>query len=141
MATTMTAILNNALSHIACLKTSTLNKCFITPSISEACTDLFSYFQMGIPASLLMLLNWGLLELFVIFSGYLGVVSNGSYVLLNMIHSQATFLCAGLSAGLQVCTGNSMGENKPKTAQKYVRVVLVLSLILNGLLASLLLIF
>jgi len=141
MATTVTAILNNILTHLACLHTKSLRQTFVTPSLKDAFSDLGKYMQMGLPSSLMMFLDWGLLEFFVFYSGFLGVVSNGSYVILNTLHSQSTFLCAGLTVGVLVCTGNSMGQKNYKAAQRFVMVAIAITFLLNGLLVTILLIF
>jgi len=86
------------------------------------------YLKLAIPATLMLCGEWWYFELLTLTSGYLGVKEQAVMVILLNLLGFIWMVPMGFQEAFCTVIGNSMGENKPDLARKYLRVTTCIAL-------------
>lgn len=96
---------------------------------SDSFIGLWDYLKLAVPSAMMLCLEWWVFEGVSIEAGWLSTEELGAYIVLFNLITLLFQVPLGLSFALNSFVGNSMGDNKPKTAKRYFQISILISLV------------
>ncbi|CDW80289.1 na+-driven multidrug efflux pump [Stylonychia lemnae] len=103
--------------------------------------EFSEYLKIGIPSAVMLCLEWGGFECFIIIAGLISVDVSGAQVVILNTFFVIMMLSLGCQQGALACVGKAMGEGNNKKARIYLKITVIGSIIMNFIVAFVITIF